>query len=85
MFHQKLSAATPYICSSCALLQRRTHRPQRALKAFRQKRFVTQNYIRKTAEAEQQWNEYNKEIQSGQRQSMLSILEERGYIQAIAG
>lgn len=42
-------------------------------------------YLAKRANAEDDWREKAKEIRSGEKQSMLSILEERGYINQIAG
>jgi tyrosyl-tRNA synthetase len=37
------------------------------------------------AAAEAQWAERAKEIQKGERQSFVSLLEERGLIQSIVG
>lgn len=49
------------------------------------RRGITQQHHRRTAEAKKQWDERAEAIRSGQQKSMLSILEERGYIDTIAG
>ncbi len=50
-----------------------------------QKRPITQNWLKKTAEAKEAWDAQAKEIEAGRKQSMLSILEERGYVNSVAG
>ena len=49
------------------------------------KRWISQRYLRKQAEAEERWQADAKIIHAGEKQSMLSMLEERGYIDTIAG
>ncbi|KAI9887999.1 MAG: tyrosyl-tRNA synthetase [Watsoniomyces obsoletus] len=49
------------------------------------RRGITQNFLRKTAEAEEQWKLQAEKIRKGEKKSMLTILEERGYVDAIAG
>ena len=50
-----------------------------------QKRSITQNWLRKTEEAKEAWDAQAQEIKAGRKQSMLSLLEERGYVNAVAG
>ncbi|KAI9825877.1 MAG: tyrosyl-tRNA synthetase [Thelocarpon impressellum] len=43
------------------------------------------NYLRKKAEAEERWQADARVIHAGQKKSMLRKLEERGYVDSIAG
>ena len=45
-----------------------------------QQRHITQNWLRKKAEAKVAWDEQALEIQSGKKKSMMTVLTERGYI-----
>jgi len=49
------------------------------------RRGIGTKYLAKVKVAEQEWAEKAAEIKDGRRKSMLSILEERGYINQIAG
>ncbi|KAI9789805.1 MAG: tyrosyl-tRNA synthetase [Piccolia ochrophora] len=64
-----------YICRSCARNILRTP----------SKRWLHQRYLARHAKADEEWQEKAREIEGKQQKSMLSILEERGYIDAIAG
>lgn len=75
-----LNTALPYVCASCA---RSLFIAKSTLGA--QTRSITQNYLRKTAEAADQWATWAGEIKAGKRKSMLAILEERGYVHQIVG
>ncbi|KAL9608951.1 MAG: hypothetical protein Q9204_009196, partial [Flavoplaca sp. TL-2023a] len=55
------------------------------LAARTQKRTVTRIYQAKVQDAERQWQQRYEEIRNGQRQGMLDILEERGFLNAVAG
>ncbi|MCJ1379913.1 tyrosyl-tRNA synthetase [Xylographa soralifera] len=44
-----------------------------------------QAWLRKTAEAEEAWKLQAHEIQSGRKESMLTVLEKRGYVNSTAG
>lgn len=66
----------PWVCRQCLLRQAGPRMPVRP---------ISQGHIRKTIEAEWQWKEQAKEIQAGRKQSFLSMLEERGFVQQIAG
>ena len=44
-----------------------------------------QGWLRKTAEAEEAWKLQAHEIQSGRKDSMLAVLEKRGYVNSTAG
>ena len=74
---------SPYICISCARNVRVLETCLRSLTV--QKRSITQNWLRKTEEAKEAWDAQAKEIKAGRKQSMLSVLEERGYVNAVAG
>ncbi|EAS30078.3 tyrosine-tRNA ligase [Coccidioides immitis RS] len=50
-----------------------------------QKRHITQQHLRRTAEAEEQWKLQAKEIEAGRKQSFLSFLEERGLVNSVVG
>ena len=67
------------ICSTC------WHKLQLRIKVANQKRAISQNWLRKTADAEVAWKEQAKEIREGKKEGMLSILEKRGYINAVVG
>jgi hypothetical protein len=73
-----LRLKSPYICPSCALRLRPTS-------AVHQKRGITQNYLEKTIEAKLDWTKRATEIKSGNQESMLTMLEKRGYINQIVG
>ncbi|KAL8690983.1 MAG: hypothetical protein Q9224_004278, partial [Gallowayella concinna] len=77
-----LKPAVPWICPTCRIRQQRSIRFPILTN---QKRHITRNYEAKTRDAERQWQERYAEIQAGERQSMLSILVERGYVNAVAG
>ncbi|KAI9784914.1 MAG: tyrosyl-tRNA synthetase [Peltula sp. TS41687] len=49
------------------------------------KRTISQNYLRKEKEAEEEWQAQARLIRQGEKKSMLTILEERGYVHEIAG
>lgn len=50
-----------------------------------QKRAISTTWLTKQKEAKEQWATFATEIRAKKRKSMLSILEERGFIHAIAG
>lgn len=61
-------------------------RPQRYICwQCQQKRIISTSFLKRTAEAKEQWETWAKEIRSGTRQSLLTILEQRGFVHAIAG
>ncbi|KAL8996930.1 MAG: hypothetical protein Q9169_003689 [Polycauliona sp. 2 TL-2023] len=74
----------PWVCRSC---QRTLRQAQQGvhLSSTTQKRTITQVYERKVKDAEEQWMVRHKEIKNGERQSMVDILQERGYLNAVAG
>ena len=78
-----LSRTSPYICASCARHVRALGLRSQGVTV--QRRSITQNWIRKTAEAKEAWDAQAIEIKSGRKQSMLSVLEERGYVNSVAG
>lgn len=81
------SRSTFWICPTCARQQKNLRRLQSAptVSSFIQKRSISKQYIARTEAAEKQWEEQHKEIKAGERQGMLSILQERGYVNSVAG
>lgn len=49
------------------------------------RRGITQNYLRRTAEAKEQWKGWAEEIKRGERQSFAALLKERGFIHDVVG
>ena len=78
-----LFATPPHLCSSCTRLQ--VLFKYRIPHIARQHRFVSQKGIQKCKRAADTWASQGKEIEAGTRPSLLSILEERGYVNQIAG
>lgn len=81
--HANTLQRAQYICASCAKNQRLFRRG--LYKALDQRRSITQNYIRKRGEAAEAWELQAQEIKAGRKQSFLSFLEERGFVNSIAG
>jgi len=50
-----------------------------------QKRGITQAYLQKTIEAKIEWAKRATEIKAGGEESMLTMLEKRGYINQVVG
>jgi hypothetical protein len=73
-FAQHALRPKPYICARCAIRASRTS-----------KRQLSGTFITREIEKELAWKEQAKLIREGKKKSMLSILEERGYIKQIAG
>lgn len=72
---------SPYICVTCA----RQLCQIRARGAPVQRRSITENWLRKTADAAKEWALQSQQIRAGKQPSLLSVLEERGYVHQIAG
>lgn len=70
----------PYICISCARSQLGV-----SSRLGPQTRSISEGFLRKTADAADKWAIWAGEIRDGKRKSMLSILEERGYVNQIVG
>ena len=80
---QCLNRSFSYLCSSCA-------KPPPSLKfhsrlKWIQRRAITQNHLRRIAEEAETWASQALEIKAGRRKSLLSTLEERGYIHQVVG
>ena len=75
-FFKYLARPQPYICKRC-IRNRNVARESR--------RAITQNFLRKTYEAELEWKAQAVKIKAGEKQDMMSILEERGFVKDIAG
>lgn len=73
----------PYICSSCIKARHFYKSPIGLVKS--QRRSISMGYIAKTEAAADQWAIQANEIEAGKRKSVLSLLEERGYVNQIAG
>ncbi|KAI1951003.1 tyrosyl-tRNA synthetase [Ophidiomyces ophidiicola] len=50
-----------------------------------QRRHITQQHLRRIAAAKEQWDMWAKQIEAGERQSFLSLLEDRGLINSVVG
>ncbi|KAI9682069.1 MAG: tyrosyl-tRNA synthetase [Caeruleum heppii] len=74
--------STPFVCRRCLL--RHVSRGQQSSNALK-RRWISQKFLKKQADAEERWQAQAKLIKTGQKQSMLSLLEERGYIDKVAG
>ena len=70
------SPRAPYICSRCL---------RRAIVQPTQRRGIHENTLQKRLESEWKWKALAQEIEAGRRRGILSILEERGYVNQIAG
>lgn len=79
----RLLRTAPYICVSCARNARALGLRLQGVTV--QKRSITQNWLRKKIEAKQAWDGQAELTKAGKKQSMLSSLEERGYVNAVAG
>ena len=70
-----------YMCTSC-----RNHIWNSVnSRANEQKRWITRRHIQKIKDAAEDWTSREKAVEEGTKQSMLSLLEERGYINQIIG
>ena len=78
----RFSNGLPYICPSC---KGRLQTQFRLGVSPFQKRFITQNYLRKSLEAKLAWARQATKIKDGKQDSMLSVLEKRGYVNQIVG
>jgi tyrosyl-tRNA synthetase len=74
----RLSGTRSYVCQQCV---HRQHLPRAA------SRTKMSNALKSAAATDRnaQWAEQAARVQSGAQQSMLSILEERGFVKDIAG
>ena len=70
-----------YICQSC----RANPLPPRTSRSFLQKRWIGMNQIRRIKEAQDHWAAQAEDVMQGKKQSMLGLLEERGYVNQIVG
>jgi hypothetical protein len=67
--------------------------PRLSIGSFIQRRYLKKlhpkdpnsKYDRKVEAAQEEWQKQAEAVRSGKRQSMLSILESRGFVNAIAG
>lgn len=81
--HPQIARSSRYLCSSGA----------RHLRFFRiapgsisdQRRSISQNWERKTEQAALEWCQQAQRIRAGGQQSILSTLEERGYVDTVVG
>jgi hypothetical protein len=65
-------------CRSCI------HAPRLAIH-HGQRRFISDRLLQNQIAAEWEWKQQAEEIRQGKRRTMLQILEERGYVNQIAG
>ena len=50
-----------------------------------QRRWISHNYVRKIARAEDDWTDRANDIKDGKKRSVLEVLEERGFVNQIVG
>jgi hypothetical protein len=67
-----------YVCARCTF-----HASKPVHKTTR--RWLLLKDVTKAADAEMKWQEQAREIKSGRKKSMLTLLEERGLVQTITG
>jgi hypothetical protein len=77
----KVGIQSTYVCRSCRAKLFSADKQRLVV----QKRWITRNHIRKIQEAEEDWSLRADAIAAGKRQSMLSLLDERGYVNQIIG
>ena len=72
-----------YICQDCRRYLRERDTVSRAL--LEQKRWITRVHVRRIQEAEEEWAAKARDIEAGNMKSMMTILEERGFVNQIVG
>ncbi len=77
----KPRSAPRYICGSCRAKLLSAEPNSQPV----QQRWITRNHIRRIKIAEEGWAERADMIAAGRKQSMLNLLEERGYVNQIVG
>ena len=77
----KVGIQSTYVCRSCRAKLFSADNQRLVV----QKRWITRNHIRRIQEAEEDWSLRADAIVAGKKQSMLSLLEERGYVNQIIG
>ena len=82
-FDGKLLRQSSYVCASCLGTLRPL--PKITVVARAQKRRITQQHLRRKAEAREQWKGWATEIRAGMKESYLKVLEQRGWVDTIAG
>jgi hypothetical protein len=82
----RLISNSPFITSNvCVSCQWRLSRTGSQPHLVRQKRWISQNHIKRIKEALEDWQLRAAAIRRGEKQSMLSLLDERGYVNQIVG
>ncbi|CAG8171462.1 unnamed protein product [Penicillium salamii] len=68
-------------------LRANTNRPtlSKACTCFQQQRWITQKYVQRMKDGEQEWAGFAKEIKAGNRLNFAQHLEERGLIHDVVG
>ncbi|KAL2814297.1 hypothetical protein BJX63DRAFT_201733 [Aspergillus granulosus] len=56
-----------------------------SVKEHEQKRWITQQHLKRVAAGEQEWAQFAQEIKEGKRKSFVEHLEERGLIKEVVG
>ena len=84
-----------YVCNSCAQKLRLGTVSTTSAKSasesagrpfeHQQRRWVSRNYIRRLAEAEQDVQQRARDIGGGSKRSLFDVLEERGYVNQTIG
>lgn len=66
------------VCRSCLVAYAKGLAPT-------QRRHISTGWLRKTADAEAQWQKRAQEIKDGKHPNFFEMLEERGYVKDTAG
>jgi hypothetical protein len=80
-----ISSPRPSNIPICLTCQWRLSNPAPRLAQLQQKRSITRVHINRIKEAMADWQFRAKAIKKGEKQSMLSFLEERGFVNQIVG
>ena len=75
------SDSNPFVCARC---RRRNLDLGIGINGL-QRRWITHNHIRNIRAAEEDWEARAKQIRTGKKKSMLTVLEERGFVNQIVG
>lgn len=82
------SGARSFAATTTLPLRDHSTRPVFSAKAgtcFQQKRWITQNFLKRLEEGRQEWASHAKEIKAGNRKSFVEHLESRGLIHDVVG
>ena len=79
-----LARRSLFLCRTCRNAFLDAHSPNLRLPAG-QARWITKRHIDKIKIAEEEWQLQARQIREGKMKSMMTLLEERGYVNQIVG